>query len=167
MAGPRRSRRAPKHPLDCHERALRLLSVRPRSRRELQARLLRAGFDAEEVGEEISRLESVGLIDDAAFARQVAEHELAARGSGRRAVVDRLMAEGVERATVDRTLEDLHGPDEESRALALAESRVGRLASLEPPAAYRRLVPFLQRRGYEGSVARRAAARALGLDAAD
>jgi regulatory protein len=166
MAGPRRSRGAPKHPLDCHERALRLLSVRPRSRRELQTRLLRAGFDAEEVGEELSRLESVGLIDDEAFARQVAEHEVAVRGSGRRAVVDRLMARGVDRAVIDRALEDLDASDEESRALALAETRVGRLASLEPRDAYRRLVPFLQRRGYGTGVAHRAAARALGLDAA-
>jgi len=101
VAVPRRSRRAPKHPLDPHERALRLLSVRPRSRRELQTRLLRAGFDAEEVGQELSRLEEVGLIDDEAFARQVAEHEVVVRGSGRRAVVDRLMAKGVERATVE------------------------------------------------------------------
>lgn len=166
MAGPRRSRGVPKQPLDCHERALRLLAVRPRSRRELRSRLLRAGFEAEEVGEELARLESVGLIDDDAFARHLAEHEVAVRGSGRRAVVDRLMAKGVERATIDRTLEDLGPVDEESRALELAESRARRLGTLEPRAAYRRLVPFLQRRGYAAGVAHRAAARALGLDAA-
>lgn len=165
MDGPRRRRAVPREPLDCHERALRLLSVRPRSRRELRTRLLRAGFETEEVAEELSRLETVGLIDDETFARQVAEHEVAVRGSGRRAVVDRLMAKGVERATIDRTLEELGAADEESRALELAEGRVRRLGGLEPRAAYRRLVPFLQRRGYAAGVAHRAAARALGLDA--
>jgi len=164
VTAPRRSRGLPKKPLDCHERALRLLSVRPRSRRELRARLLRAGFEAEEVADELDRLESVGLIDDDAFARQVAEHEVTVRGSGRRAVVDRLMAKGVERATIDRALEDLGAQDEEARAIELAEARARRLGSLAPQAAYRRLVPFLQRRGYGAGIAHRAAARALGLD---
>ena len=169
MVAPRTPDRAPgRRParrLDCHERALRLLSVRSRSRRELRSRLLRAGFEADEVVEELSRLESVGLIDDGAFARQLAEHELSVRGSGRRAVIDRLMAKGIDRETADRTLEELGTQDEESRALALALTRLRRLGGVEPDAAYRRLVPFLQRRGYGPGVARRAAGRALGLDA--
>ena len=66
----------PTHPKSCHERALGLLAVRPRSRRELERRLLQAGFEPEEVADVLERLERVGLIDDEAFARQVAEHAL-------------------------------------------------------------------------------------------
>jgi len=164
VTAPRRSARVPKHPLDCHERALRLLSVRPRSRRELRGRLLRAGFEADEVEDELGRLEAVGLIDDDAFARQVAEHELGVRRSGRRAVADRLLSLGVERATVDRALEDLGDRDEDAAALELAEGRARRLGDADPQAAYRRLVPYLQRRGYPWGVAHRAASRALGLE---
>lgn len=166
MSGARRARGVSKGPLGLHERALRLLSVRPRSRRELRTRLLGAGFEPEEVATELERLEAVGLIDDAAFARQVAEHEVTVRRSGRRAIVDRLMAKGVDRGTIDGALEKLEGPDEETRALELAEARARRLGFMVPQAAYRRLVPFLQRRGYGAAVAHRAAARALGLDEA-
>jgi SOS response regulatory protein OraA/RecX len=40
-----KQRREPKNPKSCHERALGLLAVRPRSRRELERRLLQARFD--------------------------------------------------------------------------------------------------------------------------
>jgi regulatory protein len=153
-----------RHPLDCHERALRLLSVRPRSRRELQRRLLHAGFEAEEVDDELARLEAVGLVDDDAFARQVVEHELTVRRSGRRAVAGRLLAGGVDRATVDRALEEFGPADDEARAIEVATGRARRLAGMPPERAYQRLVSFLARRGYDGSVARRAARRALGVD---
>jgi len=154
-----RSRR-PKHPLSCHDRALRLLAVRPRSRRELETRLRSAGFDSEVVAEELARLEEVGLLDDERFAQEFAEHSLARKLSGRRAVASSLAAKGVSRPMIERTLQDMDG-DEDARAAELARSRASRLSGLPPEVAYRRLVSFLARRGYEGAVARRAAAFAL------
>jgi regulatory protein len=154
-------------PLGCHERALRLLAVRPRARRELEIRLLRAGFERDEVEGELARLEAVGLIDDEDFARQAAEHELTVRRSGRRAVTSRLAARGVRRETIERTLTELDADDEEDRALELARARITRLGALDGQAAYRKLVPFLQRRGYAAGDAHRAASRALGLDDGD
>ncbi len=155
---------AAKHPLGCHERALRLLSVRARSRRELETRLLRAGFEADEVNGEMARLEAVGLIDDDAFSRQVAEHELLHRQSGRRAVVSRLVGKGVAREAIDRALEEVAGEPDEDRAVELARSRVRRLGALAPEQAHARLVSFLARRGYDPQVARRAARDALDVD---
>ena len=64
-----RSRGHPGKRKDIHERALGLLAVRQRSRREIQRRLERAGFGPEEVREELDRLQQVGLIDDEAFSR--------------------------------------------------------------------------------------------------
>jgi regulatory protein len=153
-----------KHPLDCHERALRLLSVRPRSRRELESRLLRAGFPAEEVVAELGRLEAVGLVDDEEFARQVVEHELTVRRSGRRAIVSRLAGKGVERGTIDLALAEAVPEADEERALSLAQGRAARLGGLAPEQAFSRLVAFLARRGYDPGVSRQAARRALELD---
>jgi regulatory protein len=165
VAGPRRSRGA-KHPLDCHERALRLLSVRPRSRRELQTRLLRAGFEAGEVTDELGRLEAVGLVDDERFARELAEHQLTVRGAGRRAAASALAAKGVDRGTIERVLAEAPGEDAE-RAADLARSRVPRLEGLPPETAYQRLVAFLVRRGHEPETARRVARAALAVDGSD
>jgi regulatory protein len=156
------TKRTVKQPLDCHERALRLLAVRPRARRELESRLRRAGFDTAEVSSELDRLEDVGLLDDGAFARELADR-LTVRGSARRAVAGALASKGVSRQTIEQTLAGLEG-DESVRALEVATERARRLTSLRPEVAYGRLVSFLARRGYDGGVSREAARAALGID---
>jgi regulatory protein len=160
MAG--RGSREPKKPKSCHERALGLLSVRARSRRELERRLLQAGFEAGEVADVLERLERVGLVDDEAFARQVAEHAFGVKRSGRRAVVDTLMAAGIAREIIEATVSD--AGEEDDRADALARSRASRLGSIDPAKAFSRLTSLLVRRGYSPEVARRAARRALTLE---
>ncbi|MEW6059738.1 MAG: regulatory protein RecX [Actinomycetota bacterium] len=155
-----------KNPLPLHDRALGLLAVRPRSRREIQMRLLRAGFPAEEVDEELGRLESVGLLDDELFATEFAEHEVGRRGAGRRAVARSLSAKGVDRETIERVLAEVGG-NEEERAAGLAADRARGLSGHPPDVAFRRLVSFLVRRGYKPDLARRASLAALGLDKAD
>ena len=157
------TRRTVKRPLDCHERALRLLAVRPRARRELESRLRQAGFERAEVSSELDRLEEVGLLDDAAFARELAEHHLTVRGSGRRAVAGALAAKGVPAEMIAATLAGMDG-DESVRALEVAADRARRLKSLRPEVAHRRLVSYLARRGYDGGTSREAARAALGLD---
>lgn len=109
---------------------------------------------------ELDRLEEVGLVDDATFARAVAEHQMRVRRAGRRAVVSALAAKGVSRGTIEETLASLGG-DEEERAEALALERARGLAGVRPEKAYARLVGLLQRRGYDGSIARAAARWAL------
>jgi regulatory protein len=146
--------------LSCHERALRLLSVRARSRRELEARLLRAGFEPDEVAEELRRLQEVGLVDDARFAAQFAEQAVTRRLQGSRAVGAALAARGVDRRAIEEALAEVGGDDGE-RLDRVASRRAARLSSLPSETAYRRLVSFLVRRGYEPSAARAAAARAL------
>ena len=163
MTGPRN---APRRTLGCHDRALGLLAVRARSRRELERRLLQAGFNQDEVAAELDRLEAVGLIDDEAFARQVAAHEFGTRRSGRRVVTGGLLSKGVAPALVDRVLEELDG-DEDDRIAALARSRAGRLTGLDPVTAFGRLTSFLIRRGYEPGPARAAARRAVGVEGAE
>jgi regulatory protein len=161
-----RASREPTNPKSCHERALGLLAVRPRSRRELEVRLLRAGFEPSEVAGVLDRLQGVGLIDDEAFARAVAEHAFGTRGSGAMAVRQALGAKGVAADTVDAIVAELGGGEEE-RAVALARSRVARLAALPPEKAYGRLVGLLARRGYPSSLARHAAGVALRVDGAE
>jgi regulatory protein len=150
--------------LPLHERALRLLAVRPRTRRELQTRLLHAGFGPDEVEPELDRLEEVGLVDDARFAAEFAEQALDRRLEGRRAVAAGLAAKGVDRRLIEETLQGASA-DDGDRLARLAQARAGRLGTLPPEAAYRRLVSFLVRRGHEPGAARAAAARALRLAA--
>lgn len=160
--------RKPKNPKSCHERALGLLAVRARSRRELERRLLQAGFEATEVTDVLERLERVGLVDDDAFAAQVVEHGFGVKRSGRRAVASTLAAAGVPRDVIENALSrGAGGVDEDERADALAASRAPRLGSVEPAKAFARLTSLLVRRGYSPEVARRAARKALTIDSSE
>jgi len=148
---------------DIHERALGLLAVRQRSRRELERRLVQAGFEPDAVEAELGRLEQVGLIDDAAFAAAVVESRMGARGESRRAVGVKLQQAGVDRDVAQAALDE--APEgEQDRADRLAQARAARVSGLDPAAGFARVSGFLMRRGYPPGVARQAARRALGLE---
>jgi regulatory protein len=140
--------------------------VRPRARRELERRLLAAGFDADEVADDLVRLERVGLVDDEAFATQMAEYQFSSRRAGRRAVMSALLVKGIDPALAARAADA--APDEEQqRAHDLARMRAGRLRGVEPAKAFTRLSSLLVRRGYSPEVARAAARAALSIDEPD
>jgi regulatory protein len=153
-------RGSPRNPKSCHDRALGLLAVRPRSRRELERRLLGARFEPDEVEDVLVRLERVGLVDDEAFARQFAEHRFGSRKEGSRAVIQGLRAAGIAPSVAEMVARDAPR-DDEQRAADLARSRVSRLAGVPPEKAFARLSSLLMRRGYGPEIARGAARKAL------
>ena len=142
------------------DRALRLLTVRSRSRSELRQRLLRANFEAEEVDAALDDLEAVGLIDDEAFARELAEHQRR-KGLGRRAGLAGMRAKGLDRELAERISDDVTPEDEAERAVEVAANRLTRLRGLDPESRRRRLLDFLLRRGYDPETARAACLKAL------
>jgi regulatory protein len=147
------------------DRALNLLSFRDRSSRELEQRLLQAGYEPDEVVAALDGLQRVGLVDDERFARAIVEQQAGRRLSGRRAVAAALFSKGVDRATAEAALQELDGPGaERARADELARSRARRMMGLPPEVAFRRLSGLLARRGYPPAVCREAARAALAID---
>jgi regulatory protein len=67
-----------------YARAVGFVSLRPRSRRELEGYLVRKGFVEAEVKAAIERLRKLGLVDDRAFARSWIESRMAVRPRSRR-----------------------------------------------------------------------------------
>ena len=110
--------------------ALRLLSIRARSRRELKLALARKGFAESQQDSVLSRLTELSYIDDARFARDRASALLRNGKLGPRAVLQRLCAHGLTE-------------DDAKQALAEAERALG----LDPLATARSL---LERRGLSG-----------------
>jgi regulatory protein len=147
-------------PKTCHERALGLLAARPRTRWELDQRLRRAGFEADEVADVLARLEGVGLINDRDFAQTYAEHAFGVKHAGARAVTVALTSKGIGRELVEEVTAQEPG-QEDSRAAELASRAAGRLRGLDQPKAFVRLSALLMRRGFSPETARRAARRAL------
>jgi regulatory protein len=136
-----------------------LLAARWRSREELHTRLRGAGFDDEEISVSLADLERAGLVDDERFALEVTRDQAGRRLAGDRAIRTLLRRRGVSDERVQRAL-DAAG-DESDRAAELARRQALRLSGVEAPAAYRRLVGLLLRRGYAHDVAREAARVAL------
>lgn len=128
-----------------HEAALRLLSHRPRSERELGQRLRLRGIAPDVAEEEVERLRGAGLVDDEAFAQSwVGERQLSAP-RGQRLLRYELLGKGVQAEVADEAVLSV---DDRTAALAVARGRAHRLADLEFRAFSQRLGGFLRRRGF-------------------
>ncbi|WTT40755.1 recombination regulator RecX [Kitasatospora sp. NBC_00085] len=168
---PRRAARAGRaeEPADPEARArdicLRLLTGAAKSRKQL-ADALRKREIPDEVAEQVlTRLEEVGLIDDAAFAQAWVESRHAVRGLSRRALAQELRTKGVAGELVEQAVAQLDHDDETEAARALVERKLRATRGLERQARMRRLVGVLARRGYSEGLAFRVVREALDEEA--
>jgi regulatory protein len=134
------------------ESALRLLAYRPRSERELRDRLARKGYRRAVIDQTLSRLQELGYLDDAAFARFWAETRQSLRPRSGRLLAVELRRLGVTKETAEEATADI---SEEDAAYQAAGARLRVLRGLEYPRFRERLGRFLTRRGFTYDVARR------------
>lgn len=153
---------------DAREAALRLLSHRARSRREIEDRLRKKDVPPKLIREVADELEERGWIDDDAFARAWVADRLRLRPKGRRALSAELRKKGVDGALVEAALD--HAFREEGASeLEIARELARRWLRRQPPAlsaglltagrtpegekARRRFQGFMARRGIAGGMA--------------
>ena len=150
--------------LRTYDRALRLLAARGRSIRELRRRLSIAKEPEHHITAAIEKLQSMGLLDDAEYARQLARSQMVGRGYAPRRLQQELARRGVARDVADRAIdlvltEDAapgsygaeSGVDLGETIEKLARKKLRGLASLDPDTRDRRLYAFLARRGYDSN----------------
>ena len=125
------------------EKALELLSRKPLSRRELEQKLEQWGAEAESRDALCGRLEELGYLDDAAYARRVVSH-FSARGFGVKKLRDELYRRGVPRELWDEALEGAEDPAEAIDAF-LARKLAGKEADRRE---LQKVSAALARRGY-------------------
>ncbi len=140
-------------PYRARSRALHLLAVRDRSRREVETRLRGLGFGQEAIADTTAWLEGLGYLDDQRFAQRYAAEKLRA-GWGPMRVSAELARKGVERGLVHEAVEgegdNTQAALEGSEALmALVRRRFGAQFATDVDAAERRLAGYLARRGYD------------------
>jgi regulatory protein len=129
-------------------RALNLLGYRARSEAEVRDRLRRYGYVDETVEVVIVRLQELGYLDDAEFARLKAREK--ARRYGPRRVSVELRKSGVGEALAQEVVrEEFAGRSEVEEARSAAERRYNGRGS---DAEARRVYGFLVRRGYSAEV---------------
>ena len=143
--------------------ALRLLTRKARSRRDLSERLEAKGYTTDAVERALADLARVGLVDDAALARDMVRGYIAAKPAGERFLLQKLRQYKVDDGVAkDAVREALAERDQGSDAERLIRSR----ARTIPPkatreAAYRRLLGAAARRGFDPETARAAVDRVM------
>lgn len=129
--------------------ALRLLSIRSRSKKELEERFRQKGFTKQTVDYTTGRLTELGYINDTQFAKDWANF-LRSKAKGIELIKIELKRKDIDPEIINEVLKD----SAESRELEreqlkkLAAQKLGRMRNLPPHTASRRLVSFLARRGF-------------------
>lgn len=142
--------------------ALRLLSYRGRSVRELRERLTKKGYDDASVEAAVERLSAAGYLDDLALAgnlRRIASEQRMLGSSGARQLLRRrgISEDVISAVVVADDAADLR------LCLQLAQKRVRVTGTPRTPAEVNRLFQYLARRGYGPDIIRRCL-RDLGRD---
>jgi regulatory protein len=176
----RRSRTAPDPPDSeaALEIAARFLATRPRSRREVERRLQRAGASDEVTQATLQRLEQQGYVDDGAFVRWWGEQRDRHSPRGRRMVEAELRSRGIGHEAIDAFREAWDDPDrapgdellpgtDAERAAAALERHLRGRPMPDDPKGLQRIGMFLMRRGFDAETVRstlRRAARPSGFE---
>ncbi len=140
------------------EHALRLLEPRGYSRGELAQRLASKGYDSGLIEVVVERLVACGLLDDAAYARDLADSIVKRKPASAQLIEEKLIARRIPmelaRQVAAETVADVD-PLEAATRLAMS---YGPVAS--PQAARRRIGSTLARRGFDADIISAALERA-------
>jgi regulatory protein len=134
-----------------YERALRLLSVRPRSEAEVRRKLREHKVADVTVEAVVAHLRRAGLVDDNAFASYWVENRATFRPRSQRLLKAELKQKGVTGEALDQAVA---GANDAEAAYALAEKRCGtaKIAALPYPEFRRKMGDYLARRGFDYDV---------------
>ncbi|OGV51537.1 MAG: hypothetical protein A2017_01840 [Lentisphaerae bacterium GWF2_44_16] len=134
------------------DKAMRLLSSRAHSRRELGRKLYQRGFSSGTISFVIAECERLGFLNDEDFASDYAE-ELRNKGYGAGKVRNSLAQKGIDRGIIDEEIAGTEKDDEYSRAETALEKKLRTLKNEKDirkrkEKAYR----FLISRGFSGEI---------------
>ena len=138
------------------------LTGQARSRKELADKLAKRGVPDDLAGRLLDRFTEVGLIDDAAYARQWVESRHRSRGLAPRALAQELRRKGIDDEDSKTALEQIDEADQRAAARALVDKKLRSMRGLDHQVATRRLAGLLARKGYSAGLAFSVVRDALG-----
>ena len=146
--------------------ALRLLGYRARSEHEIRSRLHQKGFERDIIEETVRFLKKYNYIDDYAFAKTLVNDELNLKHSGEALIKQKLLQKGISKEIIQSVLSEIL---DEEESLAACKTLAGKKLNTSyrndaPKDKMRKLVVFLQRRGYPYSIIKKAVRELLDDD---
>lgn len=142
--------------------ALNYLKYRLRTVAEIENKLREKGIDEPEIKKTIQALKKYQLLDDDRFARSWIRQRSSLKPTGRYRLTQELIKLGIPKSQIDQICEDISEnpemPDESSLALEAGRRKLRLYGNLPEDIFKRRMLGFLQRRGFNYSVAKQALA---------
>lgn len=138
------------------DRAVNLLTYKPRSIMELRTRLMEKEWTNSAIVEEvIKKLESYGYLDDAQFARDFASSRLRQKPIGKRVLKQKLAQKKLDKETVEEAVEKAFAETSEEEIIDRAiEKRLRIKGKPTERADVKRFYDFLLRQGFSYDLVR-------------
>ena len=125
--------------------ALRYLTARPRSERELRDRLRRRQVGDAVIKRTLEKLRTKGLLDDFTFAQYWVDQRVTFKPRSRRMLELELRQKGVDGEAIEGVTLDM---DDEAEAYRAAQRRARSLPTNDFDSFFKKLVDHLRRRGF-------------------
>lgn len=132
--------------------ALRLLSYRSRSRKEMFEKLRRKGFDSRQIKSAVESLENAGLIKDEALAKELFRNAAERKYLGRKGIEMFLSGRGIQREIIDETMLIHTKEMEKDSARKIVEKKLKALKKYPGNIIRRRLWGMLEFRGFSADI---------------
>ena len=134
--------------IECDRQISKYLAVREHSVGELKAKLARRGFDRELINKTVRKFVEMGLVDDARFARKLAEQTLQKNPSGLAYLTAVLQRKKISRELAVQVADMvLAGREENELAVDALKKRWHVFSHFELERARRKAYNYLSRRG--------------------
>lgn len=135
--------------------AYRLLTYRPRSRKELEEKLRDKEFSDTIISSVIDHCTRLGYVNDRQFADQWSRSRIRLRGFGRRRIEGELRNKGIDREFIREVLGEVFSEGKElETAKAVAKKKINTMKSIDRETRRRRLSGFLERKGFSFEIIR-------------
>lgn len=148
---------------EAFDHATRLLGMRMQSERELRTKLGRKDYGSRVIDAVIENLKRLNYVDDEKFAADRAKDQATLKKHGKARAVQELMKAGVSRELADKaTTQAYEDVDPRVSAVEVAKKKAATLSRYDRDTAKRRLIGFLQRRGFDYETVQYAVEKVLG-----
>lgn len=133
--------------------AYRLLSYRPRSKKEIIERLTRRRFSQETISSVVDYLSQLNYINDSEFARVWVESRILVKPMGISLLRQELRSKGISNDIVEEVIATLNRDyNEYEAAKKLFLNRWPKYSRLDRTTSRRRIYAYLKRRGFNSEV---------------
>lgn len=137
------------------DHAVKYLTVRARSRKEVETKLRLYGYPDDTVNMVLYKLEKTGVLNDSEFAQHWTQAR-SEKGLGKKNIARDLRQKGISRETAEIALTEVDETQQLEKAKQLVEKWIPRYRNVNSRDAARKIIQALIRRGYDWEIAKTA-----------